>query len=283
MPTGNRIEAEIRAGDISVQLVSHEWPCPVDAIFTEAESEHVVALQRQPPQARSDGRLYPGGDGRFGEIGRVLAIPAGAQLHIRASGGAVRAVRCAFTVDAFRRVGGGAELADLLTPRAALDIRARRIAETLRRLGEEAANPGLASALLVEGLGATLMVDLSRHLAGSPRPMRGGLTQRQLRRVTERVEDEAAIPTLSELARIAGVSERHLTRAFRAATGRTVHEYMEESRFRRATELLGHSDLLLKDIAFRLGFGHPCSFSTAFRKFAGETPRAYRERMFARQ
>jgi len=279
MPAGSRVEAEISSGEISVQLVSHEWPSPVDAIFTEAETEHVIALQRQPRQARSSGRLCVGGDVRFSEIGQVLVIPAGAQLHIRASGGAVRAVRCAFSAEAFQRVGGRPEMPGLTTPQLPLDIRDRRIIDTLRRLGDEAANPGLASALLVEGLGATLMVDLSRHLAEARGLVRGGLTRRQLRQITERIEDETSAPTLAELARIAGVSRRHLTRGFREATGRTIHDYVEESRFRKATEMLGRNDLLLKDIAYRLGFGHPCSFSTAFRKFAGESPKAYRERV----
>jgi AraC family transcriptional regulator len=279
MATGTRVESEIRAGDISVQLVSHLWPTPVDTVFGEAQSEHVIALQCQPPQARSDGRFRGAESERFGEIGRVLAMPAGSELHVRASGGTVRAIRCAFSAEAFQRCGDEDKLLSPPSFHAILDIRKRRIADTMRRLGEEVRQPGFAGDLLVELLGATLMIDLARHLGGLTRPARGGLAHFQIEQIRARVEDGPGPPTLVELAQIIGVSRRHLSRAFREATGRTIHQYVEESRFRKATEMLRDTDLLLKDIAFRLGFEHACSFSTAFRKMTGETPKAYRNRI----
>jgi AraC family transcriptional regulator len=279
MATGTHVESEIRAGDISVQLVSHLWPTPVDTVFGEGASEHVIALQCQPPQARSDGRFRGSESDRFGEIGRVLAIPAGSELHVRASGGMVRAIRCAFSAEVFQRCGDEDKLLSPPSFHAILDIRKRRIADTMRRLGEEVRQPGFASDLLVELLGATLMIDLARHLGALSLPARGGLAHFQLRQIRARVEDGAVPPTLVELAQMIGVSRRHLSRAFRDATGRTIHQYVEESRFRKATEMLRDTDLLLKDIAFRLGFEHACSFSTAFRKFSGETPKDYRSRI----
>jgi AraC family transcriptional regulator len=163
-----------------------------------------------------------------------------------------------------------------------LDIRNQRIVQTLRRMAGEAIAPGFASAALIEGLGITLMADLARHLdAGADHraPKRGGLPPRTLRMLTELIEESEAPPTVSALAQAAGLSRRHLNRAFRETTGRAVHDLIEESRFRRAVALLDDGDLMLKDIAYRLGFAHQCSFTTAFRRVAGESPLAYRRRV----
>jgi AraC family transcriptional regulator len=281
MPTGSLVEAEIAAGGISVQLVSHRWPSPVETVFAEAYQEHVVALQQQPPQANSRGRFDGALDHSFGEIGRLLAIPAGRSLHVCATGGVVRAIRCAFTPESYRRAGGRRAMDDL--PSAlALDIRNQRIAQTLRRMAEEALAPGFAGAALIEGLGLTLMADLARHLdAGADHrgQKQGGIPPRILRMLLEQIEESETPPTVSALAETAGLSRRHLNRVFRETTGRAVHDVIEESRFRRAIALLDDSNLILKDIAFRLGFAHQCSFTTAFRRLAGESPLAYRRRM----
>jgi AraC family transcriptional regulator len=277
MPTGSHVQAEIRSLDSSVQLVSHRWPTPVNTVFMEAEQQHVLALQQQPPQATSSGRYSHGQN--FHAIGRVLAIPAGRSVHIRATGGTVSAVRYAFGHTVFERVGGRSlEHAG----EAALDIRSNRVEQALRRLGEEASRPGFASAALVEGLGLTIMADLARYLdktLAAPRPRRGGLSPRMLRQVTEYVEESTAAPTIEALAHLIGISPRHLSRAFRETTGRSVYEFIEDVRLRRAILLLSDTNLPLKDISFRLGFAHPCSFSTAFRKLQGETPLSYRRRV----
>lgn len=278
---GGTIEAELAAPGVTVQIFSADYPSPVEALIEE--SEFTMALQRQPPQHFSSGRYCVDGANRgFGDIGRVLVVPAGVPLQIRASGGRVRAVRCSFSPAPLQRYVGQAGLADPAELKACLDVKDSRIAGTLARMGEEAAAPGLASGLLTEALGVSLMIEFSRYLQRvrlPSKPSRGGLTGRQFRRVTEFIQERQAAPSLEELAHLAGLSRRHLSRAFKQTAGRTIHDYVEQVRLSRAMGLLGDTDLLMKDIAFRLGFASACSFSVAFRRSAGETPQAFRRRV----
>ncbi|MFF5189388.1 GlxA family transcriptional regulator [Streptomyces sp. NPDC000345] len=61
--------------------------------------------------------------------------------------------------------------------------------------------------------------------------------------------------TLRELAAIAGLSPRGLTRAFTAATGLTPFAYQRQLRLERARTLLSGTDLTVEAIALRCGFG----------------------------
>jgi AraC family transcriptional regulator len=279
--SGRRIEGEIVVPGITVQIFQEDYPTPVETVIRE--NDLTVALQRQPPQFYSSGRYcVVGARESFGAIGRVLVVPAEAPLQVRASGGAVRAVRCSFARDHLARQigdGGQVEPGDL---ESCLDIRDRTIAGTLARMGEEAFAPGFGSAVLTEALGTALMVEFARYLRRGrrpARPVRGGMSPRQLKLIEAIVEEAREPPTLEELAALTGVSRRHLSRAFKESTGQTIHGYVEQARLDRAMRLLGQSDLMMKEIAHRLGFASASGFSVAFRRAAGETPMAYRRRL----
>jgi AraC family transcriptional regulator len=275
------IEAQIRASGVTVQIFNEDYPTPVEQVIHEAD--FTVALQRQPPQHVSNGRYcVAGANRRFDRIGRVLVVPADVPLQIHASGGPVRAVRCSFSPEPLRRYTGQSGLVDPAELKSCLDVQDSVIAGTLARMGEEAMAPGLASNVLTEALGVSLMVEFSRYLQRTripAKPSRGGLSQRQLRCLTEFIDGQQASPTIDELACLTGISRRHLSRAFKQTTGQTIHDYVEQIRLNKAMHLLGGSNLLMKDIAFRLGFASACSFSVAFRKSAGETPRGFRRRV----
>jgi AraC-like DNA-binding protein len=82
--------------------------------------------------------------------------------------------------------------------------------------------------------------------------------------------------TVSELARHARLSPYHFIRAFRAATGRTPHQYVRERRIDRAKTLLVTTPLPVTEVCDRVGFQSLGSFSSLFRRVTGETPVAYR-------
>jgi AraC family transcriptional regulator len=99
-----------------------------------------------------------------------------------------------------------------------------------------------------------------------------------LRRIEERLKEVREPPTLSELATLCNLSVRQLTRAFRASRGRSIGDYVEQSRLDQAKCLLA-TEASVKSIAYSLGFASPSSFSFAFRRATGETPREFRDRM----
>jgi AraC family transcriptional regulator len=77
---------------------------------------------------------------------------------------------------------------------------------------------------------------------------------------------------VSELARRLGVSPFHLCRAFRAATGTTLHAFRMDMRLRVALGLLGAHRARLSALALRLGFNSHAHFTAAFRRAFGQPP-----------
>lgn len=85
----------------------------------------------------------------------------------------------------------------------------------------------------------------------------------------------------TDVARAAGLSLSHFSRAFHAATGQTYAAMLNALRVERSRELLGRSQRDLKLIAVECGFADQSHFTRIFRRVTGETPRAYRSRVRA--
>jgi transcriptional regulator GlxA family with amidase domain len=82
--------------------------------------------------------------------------------------------------------------------------------------------------------------------------------------------------SLAELGRIAGMSERNLTRVFRRATGISVHEYRERLRIERARDLLRNPMLTLDGVASACGFADARQLRRLWVARFGQSPRAAR-------
>lgn len=81
---------------------------------------------------------------------------------------------------------------------------------------------------------------------------------------------------LSELAALAGMSERTLLRRFEASTGTTPARWLQAERLRLARLLLEDGTTSMDEIADRCGFGSATNLRHHFRKALGTTPTAYR-------
>jgi AraC-like DNA-binding protein len=84
--------------------------------------------------------------------------------------------------------------------------------------------------------------------------------------------------TIQDLSREVALSPFYLIRAFRHVYKQTPHQYLMGQRIAKAKELLRNSDLSITEICMTVGFESLGSFSTLFRKVAGVSPRAYRQR-----
>jgi transcriptional regulator GlxA family with amidase domain len=82
--------------------------------------------------------------------------------------------------------------------------------------------------------------------------------------------------TMSLLAGKLKMSERTVTRRFRAETGMAPMEYVTAVRLERARTLLEQSDLPVERVAANSGFGSSDSMQRAFAKKLGTSPREYR-------
>ena len=83
------------------------------------------------------------------------------------------------------------------------------------------------------------------------------------------------VPAVSDVARHLAMSGRTLQRRL-AEQGLSYQGLVDEARRRLAQRLLRETDYSLVEIAFMTGFAEQSSFTRAFKRWAGQTPRSYR-------
>lgn len=96
--------------------------------------------------------------------------------------------------------------------------------------------------------------------------------------VSEHLHEPLGIDTL---ALKFGMSQRNFARRFRKETGQSPAAYIAKVRVERARGLLTETDLPIRVIAERCGFGSIDSLERAFRTIKGIAARDYRERFFS--
>jgi len=275
---GARVLREIRTPVADIQVIEWLWPSPMDE--TVCETRHMLEMSL-PPFATDGSAAFPDiAADRFSYIGAMFQRPAGVTLRARSAGGRIQVLRCASDPAQYAEIVGR-DTQSWSEPelRAGLHLRSRAVHALFSRLRGEVDAPGLATPALAEAYATALMIETARAVAGAVEaPAEGRLAAWQHRRVTERLQADGPPPTVTELAALCGVSSRHLLRLYRALTGESVLTQIERAQIARAKALLTDSDLPLKVIAARLGFTHPGSFSTAFRRSVGVSPRLYRQR-----
>jgi AraC-like DNA-binding protein len=82
--------------------------------------------------------------------------------------------------------------------------------------------------------------------------------------------------SVDDLARAAGLSRAHFSRAFRRAFGEPPHAYLLTRRLERAAALLRSTDRSVAEICFDVGLRSVGSFTTSFTRAYGIAPTAYR-------
>jgi AraC-like DNA-binding protein len=117
----------------------------------------------------------------------------------------------------------------------------------------------------------------SSRSSASRRAKVAELARWRLKRVVDYVEASLADPvSLADLAAAAGLTRMHFAAQFRAATGLPPHEYLTRRRIERAQEMLLEDDLPLVDVALSVGFQTQSHFTSVFKRFVGQSPRAWR-------
>ena len=92
------------------------------------------------------------------------------------------------------------------------------------------------------------------------------------------VTNPATRDTLRDLADIAGMSERNLTRVFKRATGISIHDYRERLRLERARDLMRNPTMTLDAVAAACGFANARQLRRVWSARYGESPSAERNR-----
>jgi transcriptional regulator GlxA family with amidase domain len=92
------------------------------------------------------------------------------------------------------------------------------------------------------------------------------------------VPNPATPATLAELADIAGMSERNLTRVFKQATGISIHDFRERLRIERARDLMRNPTMTLDAVAAACGFANGRQLRRVWTARYREPPSAGRAR-----
>lgn len=85
---------------------------------------------------------------------------------------------------------------------------------------------------------------------------------------------------LIELAHTFGTNEYKVKHGFKQLYGQTVFRFLIDERLRKASVLIQHSDIPLKEVAHITGFVSVPHFSKAFKKKYGYTPRDLRKQSY---
>jgi AraC-like DNA-binding protein len=168
--------------------------------------------------------------------------------------------------------GARAELRDLpAQPDAGLLDAGRRLADAMARglAGDE-----LYCEMLIDAM-VTRIVTRHASMTSGRMPYRENLSPAKLRTLVAFIDGNLAAPLrLAELAAAAALSQAHLARAFRNATGVSLHRFVLQRRLEHARVLLSRSDKPVQAVATQCGFADAAHLSKAYRRAFGITPAA---------
>ena len=269
-------------GSGEIQLTQYDWDHPTSDV--SISDGYFLHMSLTPRRGSAHATYIDRDRGVSRKIGRVMFIPPGRMLHSRSDSGRQRSLQCSLrpqVVEDF--LAREPNLGDAILAEG-LDLNRPEIDAVMMKILDELCNPGFAQDAMVELLLNTLAITLVRTLRLNLKetaPIHGGLAPWRMRLIRERVFADEPAPHLGELAQLCNMSVRHLTRAFRAEADMTIASFVEHAMVDRARRLLGNSDQPITEIATRLGFASPSSFTYAFRRATGALPSEFRRRFSA--
>lgn len=138
---------------------------------------------------------------------------------------------------------------------------------------------GAFGQLYADCIGIAIIAKLLASANRMPeRPKVSALARWRLKRAIDYFEAQIGQRvTLAAVASSAGLTRMHFAAQFRAATGLSPHEYLLRRRIERAQEMLTETGMSLVDIALSVGFQTQSHFTSVFKRYAGQPPRAWRE------
>jgi AraC-like DNA-binding protein len=247
-------------------------------ITIKASEYHILSLNLAPlPELRNC--YFP--NAPASPVGVLSLRPAGIPVRIITRLENYQVVIFAVTPEKYKELSGSDDQWEL---QRTTDILGTPMIAMMIRIAQELATPGFRSERLLLLLAQSLAIDMARFArscssaSGSEASLiQGGLSPLQLRKIADYAENLwGKVATTSDIADLLEISPRHLSRLFKIATGRTIHDYLAEMRLRRAISLLTNTDLSLKEISHRLGHSRHSGFTSAFRAATGKTPSEFR-------
>jgi len=280
----NRIEKSLILRDVSIFLATLSW----DGI-EETPAYKGYSLSQRLSNDHSALRI---GNASTPEVlPRVRSVgllPPGRSIHLFPVERPLRVLYCVFEEASFERATGVSRERWDAYIGSLVAMNNRRLEVLMQEVYAELMQPGFGSQKLIDAASSMMLVELARYIRYLERSDAGEvgklvLAPWQMRRIEERItaSEEQGYPDLTELAELCGISQGHLMRSFKQATGWQLHKYIAEERMRAARAMLADKDLSCRDIATRLGFRSQAYFATAFRRATGRAPTEFRRQAHA--
>lgn len=244
---------------------------------------HVLVNLRDEPQRVENWRGDKHRDFTFHKD-EIVITPAGL-----ASGwfwhGTSRCIVITLEPEALARFAGR-ELGLLLTDTQLQDVARRHdpdLCQAATQLYEALATKADGSEVLYEALARVFVVKLLRVYADKRATIQDPSTDfgaEQYKRVLDYIAGNMTKPIgVEDMAAAAGMSAAAFGRVFKAAVGDTPYQFLSRFRVEQAQAMMRNRGRPLIDIALACGFADQPHMSRIFKKFTGETPKVWRDRV----
>ncbi len=105
-----------------------------------------------------------------------------------------------------------------------------------------------------------------------------GITDPRIQKALVLLDAQATqSPSIAELARSLGLSERHFLRLFRTQVGRSPKAYLVDTKLRAAAWMLRHTTRSVTEVAYATGFSSGASLADHCQKRLGQSPTRLRQ------
>ncbi|MCW1431624.1 helix-turn-helix domain-containing protein [Novosphingobium sp. JCM 18896] len=284
VPVPHRVETSYAFAGGLVEVRRYFWTEPLEQTVFAMDDALVInmALTSRPAHTRVERILQGDEDSQIGEAGRLLVMIPRAPYHLVAPSGTLRSLHCAIDCERFEQLAGEKIDWSALGPFSGEWRSGLGIETQMARIHEELIRGGLGREMVIKACIDIICVELSRQFRrGRPaRPdvLAGVLATWRMRSIMTRIQQPGPAPRVTELADICGLTERQLSRAFKAETGQTIGRFIEEVTMERAHRLLMTTEKPLGEVARELGFASSDSFAQSYRRHTGTSPSKVRRR-----
>ena len=132
------------------------------------------------------------------------------------------------------------------------------------------------TAYLLEFLG--LIIDSFSDIEKDGKAKREFSTNYYIDSAVNYIRENYAAARISDIAEYLRIHRSYLAGIFKKKTGISPQEYLMQCRLKNACELLEKTDIPIQEIARRVGYDNPLTFSKSFKTHYGVSPKEYRSR-----
>lgn len=279
-PIELKIEGRLYDPAYDITIYDVNWTEPGEGLFNPKDHCFIELLYY--PVEHIQGRYFQQHKkNNLQKLGNILVVPPGASLETSWTSGYQKTLSCLFNLSKLGLVGGFDWHWENIDLTAMLDIDNPYIETLLRRLAQEASAPGFASKMQADCLLTLIALEIRRQfpeLGACDAVSDARLSASQIDTLSDRIEaSTGAGPSLTSLALACDIPPRQLSVSFKNTTGKTLRQFIADSRINKAKSLLLDRHLLIKEVAYLCGFQNAAAFTAAFRKSVLMTPQQFRE------